>query len=294
VSATLVPTPTTPLATLAYLRDEALDTSRLSAYNLYLTVGPASVRVGVADVQRNKFVALEEYAAQPGLSAAAQVQLLATQHDLLPQRGWNTVRLAVHNRAFTLLPSPLFAAGDEATYLRLHHSLAPTETACAYRHTGLDIVSVFAAEQALADWFRQAYPTGRLLHQTSALLEGVLHQSETAAPRRVYLSIGHQELTILVMRSKRPELCNVFAFTTPEDLIYYTILVMQELQLNPDQDPVIVWGDLLHDSELFSILRKYIRHLRFGNRPFDLGYSYRLNDLTEYRYFDLYALHLCE
>ncbi|MBO3270606.1 DUF3822 family protein [Hymenobacter defluvii] len=294
MSATLVPTTSAAPTVLAHLRDETLDASRLAAYNLYLTVGAAGVRVGIADVQRNKFVALEDYATQPGLPAAAQLQALAAQHDLLSLSGWNKVRLAVHNRAFTLLPAPLFAPGDEATYLQLHHACAPTETPCAYRHTGLDIVSVFAADRPLADWFRHAYPTGRLLHQTSALLEGVLHQSEAAAPRRVYLNIGHQELTVLVMRSKRPELCNVFAFTTPEDLIYYTILVMQELQLNPDQDPVIVWGDLLHDSELFSVLRKYIRHLRFGNRPFDLRYSYRLNDLTEYRYFDLYALHLCE
>ena len=45
---------------------------------------------------------------------------------------------------------------------------------------------------------------------------------------------------------------------------------------------------------LFTILRKYIRHVKFGNRPFDLGYSYRLNELFEYRFFELYSLHLCE
>ncbi|UYZ63584.1 DUF3822 family protein [Hymenobacter weizhouensis] len=284
-----------PPVALHRLRDETLDPGQLASYNLYLTAGPAGLRLGVADVRRNKFVVLEDYAPTTASSLAGQLQALASQHDLVGQTGWNHVRLAVQNRFFTQLPAPLFRPGDEEPYLRLHH--APDlqhETVQHYQHASLDLVSVFAAEKNLADWFRRIYPQGRLLHQTSALLEGVVHQSEQGGARRIYLSIGHLELTILAVRDKRPEFCNVFPFSTPEDLIYYTILVMQELQLNPDQDSVVVWGDLMHDSELFTILRKYIRHIRFGNRPFDLGYSYRLNDVFEYRFFELYALHLCE
>jgi hypothetical protein len=277
------------------LRDETLDLSNLAAYNLYLTVGAAGFRVGVADVRRNKFVVLEDYQTTSDAPLAVQLQALVAQHDLLGQAGWNKVRLAVQNRHFTLLPAPLFRAGDEVAYLRLHHTLdTQQETVHHYTHASLEVVSLFAAEKALTEWFRATHPEGRLLHQTSALLEGVVHQSEQSGPRRVYLSIGHQEATLLAVRDKQPEFCNVFPFSTPEDLIYYTILVMQELQLNPDQDSVVVWGDLMHDSELFTILRKYIRNIRFGNRPFDLGYSYRLNDVFEYRYFELYALHLCE
>jgi hypothetical protein len=258
------------------LRDETLTPENLAAYNLYLTAGPAGLRLGVADVRRNKFVVLEDYATQAATPVGGQWQALAAEHD------------------FTLLPAPLFRAGDEAAYLRLHHQVdVRHETVHAYAHSGQELVSIFAAEKMLADWFRATYPTGTLLHQTSALLQGLMHQSEAASPRRLYLSIDHLELTIVVLRDKHPEFCNVFAFSTPEDLIYYTILVMQELQLNPDQDPVVVWGDLMHDSELFTILRKYIRHVKFGNRPFDLGYSYRLNELFEYRFFELYSLHLC-
>ncbi|WBO82825.1 DUF3822 family protein [Hymenobacter yonginensis] len=277
------------------LRDETLTPDNLAAYNLYLTAGAAGLRLGITEVRRNKFVVLEEYAPQAATSLSGQLQALAAHHDLLGQPGWNHVRLAVQNRHFTLLPAPLFRPGDEAAYLRLHHTVDPQhETVQSYAHPGRELVSIFAAEKALLEWFRGSYPGGTLLHQTSALLEGLMHQSDAATPRRLYLSISHLELTVVVIRDKRPEFCNVFAFSSPEDLIYYTILVMQEFQLNPDQDPVMVWGDLMHDSELFTILRKYIRHVKFGNRPFDLGYSYRLNELFEYRFFELYSLHLCE
>ncbi|WP_167856227.1 DUF3822 family protein [Hymenobacter metallicola] len=293
-SAATLPLPAPPVA-LQSLRDETLETTSPASCNLYLTAGANGLRVGVADMRRNKFVALEDYAFNSQASWAEQFQALAQEHDLLGQTTWNQVRLAVQNRHFTLLPAPLFRAGDEAAYLRLHHSVDPDyETVDRYVHTSLEIASVFATEKALAQWFHRTYPTGKMLHQTSALLEGIVHQSEVAAPRRLYLSLGHQEVTIVAVRDKHLEFCNVFAFSTAEDLIYFTILVMQELQLNPDQDTVVVWGDLMHDSELFTILRKYIRNIRFGNRPFDLAYSYRLNDVFEYRYFELYSLHLCQ
>ncbi|WP_187632181.1 DUF3822 family protein [Hymenobacter lutimineralis] len=281
-------------AALPRLRDETLDPDQLAAYNLYLSVGAAGLRVGVADVRRNKFVLLEDYAPQPDRPLAEQLQGLAGQHDLVGQAGWNQVRLAVQNRHFTLLPAPLFREGDEATYLQLHHTPdALQEVVRYYPHPARDMVNVFAADRQVAEWFAQMYPTGKLLHHTSALLEGLVHQSDRGAPRRLYVSISAHQVTLIVIRDKKPEFCNVFTFATPEDLIYYIILVMQELQLNPDQDPVIVWGDLLHDSALFTILRKYVRNIRFGNRPYDLGYSYRLNDVFEYRYFDLFSLHLC-
>ncbi|OON68566.1 DUF3822 family protein [Hymenobacter sp. CRA2] len=284
-----------PPAALHRLRDETLDPDNLAGYNLYLTAGHTGLRVGVADVRRNKFVVLEDYAPQPATSLAGQVQALAAQHDLLGQPGWNRVRLAVQHRHFTLLPAPLFRDGDEAAYLRLHHTVDPQhEVVRHYRHPGQEVVSIFAAEKALTEWFERIYPQQKLLHQTSAFMAGVVHQSERQAPPRLFLSVAPTEMTVVVVRDKRPEFCNVFTFSTAEDFIYYVILVMQELSLNPDEDPVVVYGDLMHDSELFSILRKYIRHVRFGNRPYDLGYSYRLNDVFEYRYFELYSLHLCE
>jgi hypothetical protein len=273
-------------AALLRLRDETFDPTNLAAYNLYLLAGPAHLHLAVADIERRKFVVLEEYALPQG-----GVPVLAAQHDFLGQRGWNAVRLAVTGRAFTLLPAALFRAGDEAAALRLHHTPTPAETVRHTTHPGLELVNVFAANRTLADWLAATHgATGRMLHHTSALLAGLVHQRGAAAPRRLYLNPSAQELTLVVL-SQNLEYCNVFACTTAEDVVYYTILVMQELGLDPDQDEVTVWGELMPDSAVFSLLRTYVRNIRFGFRPGNMQYSYRLNDVFEYRYFDLFSLH---
>ena len=278
-------TPATPTGLLC-LRDETFDPANRAAYNLYLLASPARLCLAVADVERRKFVALEEYALP-----ACGVPALAPEHDCLGQRGWNAVRLAVTGRAFTLLPAALFRAGDEAAALRLHHTPTPTETVRHTIHPGLELVNVFAADTALANWLAATHgASGRLLHHTSALLAGLMHQRGAAAPRRLYLNPGPRELTLVVI-GQHLEYCNVFSCTTAEDVVYYTILVMQELSLDPDQDEVTVWGELTPESAVFSLLRTYVRNVRFGSRPGNVQYSYRLNDVFEYRYFDLFSLH---
>ena len=274
------------LQPLLRLRDETFDPANLGAYNLYLLASPTRLHLAVADIERRKFVVLEDYPLPTG-----GISTLATQHDFLGLRGWNAVRLAVTGRAFTLLPAPLFRAGDEAAALRLHHTPTPTEVVRHTTHPGLELVNVFAADATLAEWLTATYgATGRLLHHTSALLAGLVHQRGAAAPRRLYLNPGPQELTLVVL-GQHLEYCNVFPCTTAEDVVYYTILVMQELALDPDQDDVTVWGELMPDSAVFSLLRTYVRNVHFGPRPGDVQYSYRLNDVFEYRYFDLFSLH---
>ena len=268
------------------MRDETFDPANAAAYNLYLLAGPRRLCLAVADVERRKFLVLEEYELPAG-----GVPALAEQHDFLGLRGWNAVRLAVTGRAFTLLPAPLFRPGDEGAALRLHHTPTPTETVRHTLHPGLELVNVFAADAGLADWLAATHgASGRLLHHTSALLAGLVHQRGATAPRHLYLNPGPQELTLVVL-GQHLEYCNVFPCATAEDVVYYTILVMQELGLDPDQDEVTVWGELMPDSAVFSLLRTYVRNVRFGSRPGNVQYSYRLNDVFEYRYFDVFSLH---
>ena len=278
--------PTAAPTSLLRLRDETFDPANPAAYNLYLLVGPTRLCLAAVDVERQKFVALEEY-----MLTAGGLPALAAQHDFLALRGWNAVRLAVTGRAFTLLPAALFRAGDEAMALRLHHTPAATETIRHTTHPGQELVNVFAADASLANWLAATHgATGRLLHHTSALLASLVHQRGAGAPRRLYLNPGQQELTLVVL-GQHLEYCNVFSCSTAEDVVYYTILVMQELGLDPDRDDVTVWGELTPDSAVFSLLRTYMRNVKFGARPGNVQYSYRLNDVFEYRYFDLFSLH---
>ncbi|WP_151088173.1 DUF3822 family protein [Hymenobacter baengnokdamensis] len=287
--------PLLPAPETLRLRDDTFDPTNPTAYQLYALAGPGRLRVAALDIARQKVVAFDDLA----LSSLAELPAVAAGHELLSQAGWARLRLALAGRGCPLLPAPLYRPGDEAAYLSLHYELAATEEALAYvlhlPAPATDVVSLFAAPTQLVAWLQQVHgPGARLLPQASALLGGLLHQRGPGpAPRQLYLSLGDQELTAIVLGSQL-EFCNSFAVSTAEDVVYFTILVMQELGLNPDQDAVTIWGELTSDSATFTLLSTYLRNLRFGTRPFGLQYFYYLNEIADYRHFDLFSLAFCE
>lgn len=277
------------------LRDDTFDAANLTAYHLYALAGPSRLRVAALEVARHKIVAFDDLA----LPAQADLAAVAAGHELLGQAGWARLRLGLAGRPAPLLPAPLYRPGDEVAYLALHQAVADTEEALAYTlhlpAPATDIVSLFAAPTSLGEWLHVVHgPSARLLPQASVLLAGLLHQRGPGpAPRQLYLHLAGQELTAIVL-SAQVEFCNSFTVSTAEDVVYYTILVMQELGLNPDQDAVTIWGDLTSDSAAFALLSTYVRQLRFGSRPFGLQYFYQLNELPAYQHFDLFSLAFCE
>jgi hypothetical protein len=290
-----VPAPSTLLTTPTLsLRDDTFDAANLTAYHLYALASAGRLRIAALEVVRHKIVCFDDLP----LPSLADLPAVAAG-TLLGQAGWARLRLGLGSGATPLLPAPLYRPGDEAAYLRLHQELAPTEEALAYTlhlpAPATDIVSLFAAPASLVRWLQQVHgPSARLLPQTSALLGGLLHQrGPNGAPRQVYLNLADQQLTAIVL-GDQVELCNSFTVSTAEDVAYYTILVMQELGLNPDRDAVTVWGELTSDSATFALLSTYVRHLRFGTRPFGLQYFYYLNEVADYRHFDLFSLAFCE
>ncbi|MBC7448923.1 MAG: DUF3822 family protein [Hymenobacteraceae bacterium] len=295
------------------LHDETFDPTQRAGYGLYVVArADGGLRLAVVDTGRTKFVALEDYDAlsvvgvdgQPALPAGptAALRALAHHHGWLGARGWHHVRVAVHHERVTLLPTGLFRPADAPALLALHCDLdIAHERVLWHSHPAADLTAVFATEAALPDWLAATYGAGvaHVLSHLSGLLEGVLHQPSRAEtsfapnPATVHLHVCAGLLTVAVVRGRKLDFTNVFAFTTPEDLVYFTILVMQELQLTPEQVPVTVWGDLTPDAALLALLRRYVRTVRLGERPPDLQYTYRLDQTFPHRYFELFALHLC-
>ncbi|HSI89756.1 MAG TPA: DUF3822 family protein [Adhaeribacter sp.] len=293
------------MATIHYrtaqsISDEALLAGETGLLNLYISLSLKQVRFAVADVQRNKLLALESYdlsAVFSPLQLSEQLTLLVQEKPFLSKTNWNSIRVAIKNQNFTLIPETLFEPEAAGQYLNLH--CEPDEfhdRILTYRHAKIEAISIFTADKFLLDWFAANFPGKniRFVHQTSPLIEGVLNQHNRSLQKKMYLYADQNSLSILLAQEGTLHFCNQFHYASPEDFIYFTLLVMQEHKLNPDQDPITLWGDITHDSALFTILRKYVRNVSFGKKPEVLAYSYKFDEAFDHRYFDLYSLHLCE
>jgi hypothetical protein len=279
------------------ITDESFDLHQLGNYHLYLALGKQIIRAAVADAGRNKFILLEDFELTnifTPLQAAQQIQEILQAHPYFKLSAWKEIRIAIKNQSFTLVPDALFEPKAEAEYLKLNCNLDPYhEQVLSYRHAAIDAVNIFAADKYLTSAISETYPGKPIqyVHQTSALITALLHYGERNGQVKVYGYVEKNSLTIIIFRDGALIFCNMFHFSTPEDFMYFLVFVLQEQRLNPDKDPVTIWGDITHDSSLFTLMRKYIRQVQFGTRPPGVAFSYKLEEQFEHRFLDVYSLH---
>lgn len=282
------------------LQDEAFQPKQAGNCHLYIAISARALRFAVVDAERNKFVALEDYeliTVFTPLQVADQLRLIAEQNPILQEQRWLDVRIGVSNQFFTLVPETLFDPAHQQDYLRLHSNLdTQQQTVLFNRACGPEAVNIFAVEHVVYRTAQQIFPDRNIqfVHHTSALIKTVLHQTDRKAGRSMHLFVERNYVTILVVNEQGLQFCNVFHYLSSEDFIYFVIFVMQEQKMNPEEETITAWGDITPDSSLFNTLKKYIRQVRFGKRPTDVGYSYKFDDLFEHRYFELFSLHFCE
>jgi hypothetical protein len=174
-----------------------------------------------------------------------QLNSIFDDHQLLHAGFWQKVRVSFKNQHFTLIPESLFKREYAEGYLRFSaESLKDTEEVFFYQHANREIVNVFAGEKKVADWFRNTYPSRNVsfVHHTECVHRGrVAARRLRARPEHVHPGgivvpdgAGHQQLPGGVLQ-------HVFLPQRP-DFIYYVMLVMTSLRLNPDTCRVTLYA----------------------------------------------------
>jgi hypothetical protein len=284
------------------VKDDSFSVDMLSSYSLLLQISDVLFRVCVTDTVRNRCLLLEDYRFDTPMKSTEQLlqqlEMIVDDHHLLKAGFWGTVKLAVRNSHFSLIPNSLFDKNFLKEYLALNCSLNKgiPDNFYYYTQRGTDAVNIFAADRKLVDWFSKLYPSRQIqvIHFTSPLIEGVMHERRLSDGREVFLEVEPNHLTILVKNQKVLEFCNTFYFETPEDFLYFVLFVYDQLGLNQYETPVTLWGDISPDSPVLDKLKSYIRVVDLGDKPASMKFGYFFDELFEHSYYDVYSMHLCE
>jgi hypothetical protein len=284
------------------VKDDAFTVESIPRYHLSLQLGSENFRFCIIDLPEKRCLWIEDYRFSTTIffteQLLDQLNLIYDDHHILQAGFWRTIRVAFNNQKFTLVPQSLFKPEYAHQYLQLSvETPSELEDTLYYRHPGNEAISIFSVEKRITDWFRDAYPAKNVsfVHQTSVFLEGLQHQhSNIVESSQLYVCVEHSYLIITVINQRKLMYCNLFPYMSVQDFIYFVMLVMNELEINPDACRVVLYGELSHDSSIFSSLYKYVRHLSFGSKPGGLKFSYQFDEVLDHRYFDLYSIHFCE
>jgi hypothetical protein len=259
--------------------DESFSEHNLLDYDLVLQVTERSCAYSLFDHGNNRFIALESY----------EVPL----HLVIGQNQWmknpfRSVRVIVENNRSTLIPSALFEESEKDTYLNFSVEPEGEEKVLFDRLTRLEIVNIFGINNDLLEQIFRVFPGAKVCHVSSLLIESIwMNFKNLITDKRIFIYVREEAFNMLIFDKKQLVYSNAFHFRAPEDFVYFVIFVMEQLNLNPEEVPVTLLGNIETKTPHFELIFKYIRNIDFAIRSESTHYSYVFDDVPGHLFYPL-------
>ena len=278
---------------------DEIDIDQLMNYNLTISLSYNEITISVIDTVSKKCLLGEKHEFETDNSGKNILEVLHSiidDHHLLKARFWKNIIITYNGKNFTLIPSSLVEEGNLEQYLDLHGEWDKnTEKIDSFRHKSIGIINVFSLPEKIENFFIELYGDKvNFSHQTSSFIEGILNEQNTSSEKSIYTNCEGGIISIAVLKSDKLEYCNQFTYNNSQDIVYYTLFVMNELYLSPENTPLTIWGDLDINSEAYLKLFKFVRNISFGTRPSELKFSYHFDEIHDHQLFSTLSTYYYE
>jgi hypothetical protein len=280
------------------IKDDRFDEDKLHQYELLIQLGIKDLQIAILDTQDKRILFFEDYVLGD-LSSHSELldlyKLLFDSHQVLQAGFWKEVKISIKNTKFGQVPASLFLEEVAAEYLQFNAPLdSAREDVITCKNNLIDAVTVFAIQQDLHSWLRSIYKNTSvsILHQSTALIEGVLKVSINSEKMPLYIYVDRFRLHILSAQKGKLIYYNQFLIKQFSDYIKYIMLVMKGLSMDQNTSEVVLWGYIGKNSPHYQEFIKYVRNVSFGERPTYLKFGYLFDEVQEHHFFDLYSIHL--
>ncbi len=188
--------------------------------------------------------------------------------------------------ATTLVPRRLFAPDHLDQYFKLLLREGGSRSYGFEKLEAFDCYLVWAAETGLLRLCEQYFSPQNIGHLGSSLLRSY-HEMSPTDGYAVFANLRGQKVQVAVFERRNLLFFNTYDFSKPSDLLYFILLAYKQFELSPLEIPLTLSGTLLEDSEIFRLLMRYVRPMRFPALPAGFRLPEPAKTLPEHYWFDL-------
>ncbi len=171
------------------------------------------------------------------------------------------VTILHENDLHTLVPKSVFQEEALPDYLKYNAKLLPTDYISFDTLEKQDLINVYVPFTNLNNYFFDLYGTFDFFHTSTIFIEKIIAGERNEDFSKMYVQVFENRFDILVTKHKKVQLYNSFTYATAEDFIYYILFVAEQLQLNPEEFPLYLYGRIQKGDALYTIAFTYIRNI---------------------------------
>lgn len=280
------------------LIDQSYNGDYSGNYHLSFILSPKGFAYCILDLKLNRLNALEEVFFQDELdpeSLSKQLRSEVTKSQIL-SRPFKSISVGLYSEKSTMLPAGLYEKSKMREYLQFNFSDELLSASSDYLPDN-DLYNIYHIPDLLTKTIKELFTGAKVFHFASPVIESLLMENKHKAQRKVYLHIlqknkpGTNRFEIIIFYSGKLLFYNSFLFQEKEDIAYFTLYVLEQLNISPENLPVTILGNILKTDEALNLLRNYVI-VEFGNRPGNFEYSSVFDEVPSHFYYALLSQYL--
>ncbi|MCF8218103.1 MAG: DUF3822 family protein [Bacteroidales bacterium] len=192
---------------------------------------------------------------------------------------------------FTLIPFSFYENKEKRKYLELNHPLNEEEAIQNDMLKEFYSYVIYARDNKLQQMIRQNISNLSWHHYVTDFVKCTAKYN---ADKYIAADIRNSRVYISAFSDKRLMFCNEFRYNTKEDFVYYIVLAYRNLGYDPKTIPLKVTGLIDYDSEIISLMKRYIANIDFDDTAkifFDTDHQ---EDVCQYQFETLKQAAFCE
>jgi Protein of unknown function (DUF3822) len=253
----------------------------------HILLGPERLAYLVSDTS-NKILAVKAMEISGGNTLAN-----ALESNAMLRNSFAEVTIGIQNKQHTIVPNRMF----DPTRLAAYFNLLSSTVSKANTYFGfddlpaLDAKLVYAIEPEIKAAIDKKWPQARVVHHMTAMLEASRAQCN-ASTFNVFVNVYLHDMQMIIFDGTDLLHFNVYRFNSPSDFVYFLLLPLKQLQIDPTQVSIVMSGEITEESDCIMIAQRFTGPFRYMQLPRMFDYPGAVQSLPSHFCADLYSLKL--
>lgn len=240
---------------------QSLETKIEPSTNLIIKLGSNIIDLIFSDSTGN----IVEYVQKEFKEKLSPKKLLKKLDEIINQSEINiscviSVKLIVFNKLSTLVPKNLFDEELSLDYLKFNSKLLKNDFAANDLIEEIGAVNVFLPFVNVNNYLIEKFGSFHYYHYSTILIKKLLKYN-TYKDTSIYANVQLNYFQILIFKNKKLQYYNNFEFKEKEDILYFTLFVMEQNKINNTKTKLLLLGDINDKSDTFKLLSKFIKNI---------------------------------
>ena len=268
--------------TTSFYRED-VDFSNTENFHLSIEITPNQLKYTLLNTENLEYIFFK--------SIDVETNLLTTigSEDILKQPFFST-SICYSNFPTTIVPNQLYSEKNKEEYLSfISNKKGVIKTDNIHQNSSTTIYNV---KEDIVYLINQIQSEIIERNNSTIIIEQLIKQYKDQK-KTAFLFVNKSNIEIIILKNGELILHNYFDIDNSVDVLYYTLFCFNQLNMNPEENNLYLFGNIEKKDENYIILYDYIRNIKFGSLSNSLSFSEELKGVSQHQNFSLFSQILC-